>query len=501
MQGQVVEGHVAKVRSGIGEPHDRRRVVGDLSDRARAVVRDDGAPPQLVAELCLQVHERLDGIDPAFRRHLTEGLAHQGLVGAADDDRLIKLAVIRTRCELVVPLLAEPGAEIRVRHQPSTSLEIADCQSLGTGAELLHHRHVEPVDEQVEHQRHRLEAHVAAQDPVERVRGGADEPVAAMCHHRIEHRQQVHPQCRAADPGRHRHEDRDVPAPLKIGDHLKDPSPFAQHLGEGPVLAESREHRRRRARVEPVAAELVPRQRVETHSEVPGVERLVEQAQHFAPFGPGGLGRSVDGAFQTHDRRANGRMPEKQRDVGAEWQRPQVREVPARVVPVLGGFQERQHHVARHAFDAAELIREVFGLAHHEGQSATADEHRGDAVSHRLSEARGDLQLGVVVRVQVDEAGGHPTPVGIDDRRCGRCDEPETDRRHHPIAHEHVSFHRRRSGPVEDAAVADENGWGGFDINHVVGHGRTLPIPVPTHRDHWPSQFREEFTNQLDNSS
>ena len=71
---------------------------------------------------------------------------------------------------------------------------------------------------------------------------------------------------------------------------------------------------------------------------------------------------------------------------------------------------------------------EVVGLRRREREAAVAGEERGDAVPRRGRRGRIPVELRVVVRVDVDEAGRDREPVGVDTsrarrRRCDRRDD------------------------------------------------------------------------------
>ena len=129
----------------------------------------------------------------------------------------------------------------------------------------------------------------------------------------------------------------------------------------------------------------------------------------------GGADRVVDAAAEAHHVGPHGRVPEQRGDVRPERHPVEVVEVLRGRLPVLHLLEQRQDGVAGDGLDAAELIGEVLGRAHGERQAAAAHEHGGDAVADRLAERRVDLDLGVVVGVQVDEARDDPPTGGVDD--------------------------------------------------------------------------------------
>ena len=147
-------------------------------------------------------------------------------------------------------------------------------------------------------------------------------------------------------------------------------------------------------------------------------------------------------------------------------------EVLHRAVPVLDLLQEREHGVAGHGLDPTELVRQVLGGAHGKGQTARTDEHGGDPVADRLPQFGSDLHLGVVVGVQVDEAGCDPLARGVDHLGVVGGDEVDADLGHDPVADQDVGHDARTlTGTVEHGPAPDHQR--AVDV-HGVAHGPSV---------------------------
>ena len=68
--------------------------------------------------------------------------------------------------------------------------------------------------------------------------------------------------------------------------------------------------------------------------------------------------------------------------------------------------------------DPAEQVAGVDAADVHGRERAGPEQQRGDAVPHRLGQARAVEHLDVVVRVDVDQAREHPLAGGVDDLRA-----------------------------------------------------------------------------------
>ena len=141
--------------------------------------------------------------------------------------------------------------------------------------------------------------------------------------------------------------------------------------------------------------------------------------------------------------------------------------------PRLLGLQGAEHVLARHRFDAAEQVGGIFGIRIHRRQRAVAKQNGGHAVAHRLAKPGIEQHLGVVVRVDVDEARDDPLALGVDDvgaprfveRLCGH-------RGHDAVANAQRTGLRGCAGSVEPEPVAND---------HVVSHQETVLKIVSTY--------------------
>src|SRR5882757_691318 len=138
-QREVVEGHVAKVRTGIREAHVDGRFGGQLVEVLGPVIRDDGGPADIALPVVDEhVQEGVERVQPALDRDLAEALADQRLVRAFNDDRIVKVAVPQRRTELLaVERAPEPAAVLLVGEQFVALQLIAQMQRGGACAELL----------------------------------------------------------------------------------------------------------------------------------------------------------------------------------------------------------------------------------------------------------------------------------------------------------------------------------------------------------------------------
>ena len=103
------------------------------------------------------------------------------------------------------------------------------------------------------------------------------------------------------------------------------------------------------------------------------------------------------------------------------------------------------------------------GSTGREREAAVAADHGGHAVQRRRRQRLIPEDLRVVVRVQVDEPGNEREAVGVD--RAARALVDASERHDPPVADADVGWPRRRTGSVDDAAVADEH----------IEHLRVLP--------------------------
>jgi hypothetical protein len=165
-------------------------------------------------------------------------------------------------------------------------------------------------------------------------------------------------------------------------------------------------------------------------------------------------------------------MTKHRADIRPEWHVVQRLNVFSGGRPRLLRVQRADHVLSRHRLDSAEQIGRVLGVCVDGRQRAVAEQHRGDAMPHRLAQAGIEKNLGVVVRVHVDEARGDPLArrinhvgaAGLVQRRGGHGS-------HGTVANAQGANLRSVSGPVEVQAVAND---------HVVCHG--MPPNIDSER-------------------
>ncbi len=120
---------------------------------------------------------------------------------------------------------------------------------------------------------------------------------------------------------------------------------------------------------------------------------------------------------------------------------------------------------------ATDVVR-VLGVDRGQREPAVPADHRGDAVDVRGRRDGVPEQLGVVVRVRVDDAGGHHEPGGVELGLRRLVDHP--DGSHAAVPDAHVGPDRVGPGPVDERAGADgviEHGTSGSGRHRHPGGG------------------------------
>ena len=95
----------------------------------------------------------------------------------------------------------------------------------------------------------------------------------------------------------------------------------------------------------------------------------------------------------------------------------------------------------------------MLGAARGHAEAAVADHHRGDAMPDAARGVRLPGELGVVVRVNVDEAGSHGQPLGVD-----LLPAPARHPAHlhdRAIVHGHIARESGSPAPVHHSTPAD----------------------------------------------
>ncbi len=124
-----------------------------------------------------------------------------------------------------------------------------------------------------------------------------------------------------------------------------------------------------------------------------------------------------------------------------------------RPLPVEAGAQRFERHTLDPGQHPGEVVLLV-GPRGSEREATVSAEHRGDTVLHRR--ARGGIpeQLGVVVRVQIDEARRERLPLRVNGFRCLFVDVPNRDDA--PVLDPNVAATDGRACAVDDLGVADQ---------------------------------------------
>ncbi len=115
-----------------------------------------------------------------------------------------------------------------------------------------------------------------------------------------------------------------------------------------------------------------------------------------------------------------------------------------------------------HSLDASEQLDQPVAVARpqrRDGEPAVAGDDRGDAVEAARRRVRLEGELRVVVRVRIDDPGGHHAPVRVDLAGATSVDEPDLG--DPSPGHGHVGSPPREPRAVDDDAVADHQVVGG----------------------------------------
>jgi len=207
-----------------------------------------------------------------------------------------------------------------------------------------------------------------------------------------------------------------------------------------------------------VPVELVPRVRHARQTEESLVERVLQPAIHRAELVPRGADGAIDGAREPEDADPQVRVPEERSDVGPHRVPAEEVDVLARGRPRLAGTEQRQHLGARDRLDAREHVRAVLGVGEDGADGAAADRDRGDAVADGLGEGGRGEELGVVVGVDVEEAGHHPPAARVDDAGATRrVERGLADGGHAAVADADVAEGAGRAGAVEEEALLQDD--------------------------------------------
>ena len=461
---EVVEAHVPQVRAGVREADEALGPRQHAGEGARAVVARHRVPAERLAVLGDEVEEGVLGPGPAALRHLGEGAPHERGLRARLDARVGEVPVEDLRQEGVPPLAAKAAAVARVPEEPAPLDLRLEVHALRAGPELLEERVVEAVGPEVEGHGEELEAEARAQEPVEgeaeRPEQPPDHPVRAQVHHG-EH---ARLQCPAREAHAQRPVEEDLVLRRNVRQHLEMQAAPAHEARHAPNLGPARVRRGQAMAPEAVAAHLVPGEAVDREAEKARLEPLLHARLHALQLVRGQPRLPVEGPLEAEHLRAHRRVPDEGRHVRPQRQRVEVRRVLGVRRPGLPAAKEREEVLVGDRLDAREHVRDVRGVAHRRAQRAAPHEHRGDAVAQGLVEGRVELDLPVVMRVDVDEAGRHPAPLGLDHRVPGSgLQRRLRDRRHPPVLEAEVAHGGRPPTAIEEEAVPDDGG----------GHGRT----------------------------
>ena len=387
------------------------------------MIGDRGGPAHVAfAVLDEHVEERVERVQPALVGDLPERLTDQALIGALDDDGVVKVAVPQRRTELdAVELAAEPAPVFGVGQQlVALAADRADAgprcrrRTPRRPADRFRRSTTRTAPAGAGTARWRPAAAFSSRVPGPNTLTAAGFDLASADTSRLIRTPLRRPNIRLLDRKNSSATDRVV----DVGRALQDPAALAQHLDQPAPLTPRRERRRQRPRAVAVAVELVDRRVHAGHAEQAGVERLVEQLRHLVQFGVGRPDTLGGGAAQAQHRGPQVRMAKQRADIRPQRQIVKGRNVFRGRRPRLLGVQRPEHILARHRLDPAEEVGRVLGVGVDRRQRAVAQQHGGDAVPHRLAQAGIQKDLGVVVGVHVDEAGDDPLARRVDHVRA-----------------------------------------------------------------------------------
>ena len=187
----------------------------------------------------------------------------------------------------------------------------------------------------------------------------------------------------------------------------------------------------------------------------PGVHALVQQALHLLPFR--GRGGARLGRVEPHDvrhERGGRHVLDAVHALGRPVQRVEIfrDRLP---VPFHAGF----HGIVGNGFGAGHGQHRAFaerGFDRREPETAIAQHDRGHAVPAGDGAPRVPADLGVVMRMQIDEPGCDDQPVGIDDR-IGTAGRTPADPGDFSVLDPDVALKTRNARSVDDGASLDMN--------------------------------------------
>jgi hypothetical protein len=166
-------------------------------------------------------------------------------------------------------------------------------------------------------------------------------------------------------------------------------------------------------------------------------------------------GGSSDGTL-THDQPPQRGMahekPGVHRDAAIEASQPVSERAP---VPGHAGPQRGQRHALDPRHHPRDVV-DVLGRHRRQRKAAVATEHGRHAVQGRRAGIGIPEELGVVVSVQVDEAGGHDKPGGVDDLGGVRAVQVPRHRGDLPVLDTDVGFAAGQVTAVDQGAAGDD---------------------------------------------
>jgi hypothetical protein len=190
--------------------------------------------------------------------------------------------------------------------------------------------------------------------------------------------------------------------------------------------------------------------------------RLIDQGHHRLDLG---RGRRPLAGIVAHHVPADRGVAAVGRDVHADAAVEPAEEVADAAAGEVDPGVER---VGRHALHLGEHLdqpRQVGRLRRGQGEAAVPRQHGGDAVPRRRRCGWFEVQLGVVVRVHIDEARHGGEAVGVDHPGRARGSAELADAGDRAVAHLDVGGERGQAGAVDDAGTADQQvGWLGHRV-------------------------------------
>ena len=121
--------------------------------------------------------------------------------------------------------------------------------------------------------------------------------------------------------------------------------------------------------------------------------------------------------MQPHNGSSQITVAEKADDIGPQWMLVHERHPRFWCLPGLVLLQNGQHFFPRDRFHPGKNIRGVLRIGTDHAQGTTADQHRGDTVTHGFRQGRRYQQLGIVMGMGIEKSRRYPATAGVNRAR------------------------------------------------------------------------------------